>query len=135
MDKMHGRRVAERVFDPMSPSADWYREDKLFQSFSTWRTGASWKHVGRSLHFRLPDFFQFRERTEESLLVCLRCSKCSAVYAGCWKWPRVPDDSNFPDGFHNVVLARASVAGHRWFFATPQVPSMPAYGSIFSNFW
>ena len=38
---------------------------------------------------------------------CFRCSNplCKSVHAGIWRWDDVPDDSNFPNGFHHPCVA------------------------------
>ncbi|CAK0887840.1 unnamed protein product, partial [Prorocentrum cordatum] len=58
---------------------------------------------------------------QDNLLVCLRCTVCRAVFAGNWKWPAVPEDVQFPRGFHSPVLASTCCEQNRCFFATPQV--------------
>jgi hypothetical protein len=66
-------------------------------------------------------FFTLARGVRPGNVVCLRCPTCAAVFAGCWKWPKVHEDSRFPEGFHTPVLASTACAGSRWFFATPQV--------------
>ena len=66
-------------------------------------------------------FFTLAAGLTHGQVVCVRCYTCSSVYAGCWKWPRVPENSHFPDGFHSPVFTSSSCLQRRWFFATPQV--------------
>ena len=66
-------------------------------------------------------FFTLAYGVRSGNIVCLRCLSCKSVYAGCWKWLQVQDDSDFPNGFHAPLLTSTALAGGRWFFATPQV--------------
>lgn len=54
-------------------------------------------------------------------VVFLRCFACKAVYGGHWRWDDVPEDSQFPAGFHRPRCVHTPRSSGRWFFATPQI--------------